>query len=237
MLRTRLFDRLSAVTLAVLGAACSDGGSLPATETPPAGFPTPGAAPRVDAVLPSRLTVESDSAVLFGARFCDAPEVAVGGLPATVRAATPDTVLLGVPAAADLTALTMQDLTVTCPGGATTVEKALERDPALATLPELVEYAPQGTVTGLRPQLRLAFNRSLDEASLAGTIGIEGVSGVVAYDSAAFIVTFTPDADLVAGQTYTGFVLGGSSGVRSPLGSGLAKDLRWLVTPVPEAVP
>ncbi len=237
MLRAPLLDRFPAVALAVLGAACSDGGSLPATETPPAGFPVPGAAPRVDAVLPSRLTVEPDNVVLFGARFCDAPEVTVGDLPATVRAATPDTVLLSVPAAADLTALTVQELTVTCPGGAMTVEQALQRDPALATLPALVEYAPQGEVTGLRPQLRLTFNRSLDEASLAGTIGIEGESGAVAYDGAAFVVTFTPDADLVAGQTYTGFVLGGPSGVRSPLGSGLAKDLRWLLTPRPEAIP
>ncbi len=155
----------------------------------------------------------------------------VGGVTVVVTSATTDTVLFTFPPAASLVESSVADVALTCPSGTATLASAVYRDPALVVMPAVIDYSPQGDVTGLKPAITVRFNRSMDEASLAAAVGLEGVAGTVVYTAETQTVTFTPDADLVAGQGYVAFVRGGLDGVKSPLGGQLGRDVRWLVTP------
>ncbi len=222
-MRAVLSILLVAWSLAGCGPASTD-----TTSPPPQPTATP-TAPRVDGVVPARVSVEGGEAgTVYGARFCTEAVLSLGGALVPIDTKSTTSLTFHFPPAADLHVVSTEAATVTCGDQSSTLAAAVIRDPALVVKPKVVSYAPAGPVSTLRPTLEVTFNRSMDPASLDGAVGIEGVDGEVGWNADTFTATFTPTAPLVNDTTYEGFVHGGEAGARSAFGDPIPGDVRWL---------
>lgn len=72
------------------------------------------------------------------------------------------------------------------------------------------------------------FSAALDPATVTpATFYLEGVSGTVSYDPGSWTATFTPDADLAYGTTYTAHA---TTGIESADGAPLCDEYAWSFT-------
>jgi hypothetical protein len=96
------------------------------------------------------------------------------------------------------------------------VTATLVYDPRLEPAPTIVSRGPTGDRTTVLARLTIVFSRDVDPVTVnEQTIGIEGVEGVVHYQSTSRTATFVPQTQLAYSTEYTAFVRGGDEGVRS----------------------
>lgn len=183
---------------------------------------------RVDAVVPSRVSVEGgEVAQLFGARFCPAPRLFLDGEQISVGRVASTELTFVVPAARSLDAVTSVAVTVACEDEEATVADALTYDPALVVQPQIVSYGPVGDDARRDTSVWVQFNRAMDPASLQGSIGLEGRAGRVVWDDRTFVAAFVPDEPLERGQRVIAYLRGEEEGVRSSFGDALTRGIIW----------
>lgn len=220
----------SAVVVALLAAACGDGGSLPVSDEPAPQTPAVATAPRVDGVVPNRVAPDAEELVtIHGARFCERALVRLANEPVPLETKSEREITFRTKALGAVHELTRQDVAVVCESGTATLPGGLTRDPALIVEPELLQYGPQGSAVEPTAGLSVTFNRPMDPSTVdAARLGIEGVAGRVSWNGATRTAAFAPEAPLVGGRSYVGYVVGGPHGVRSSVGDPLSGDVRWL---------
>lgn len=185
---------------------------------------------RVDSVSPSRTSVEGGQvASIFGARFCQAPELAIDGVATDVYVQSSEELRFIVPPARQLDVPSEVEVAVTC-DETTSAAGVLTYDPALVVEPEVVAYGPVGDNARADAGIWVQFNRAMDPDSLSGRIGIEGASGKVVWDPRKFVAAFVPDVPLEPGVRVVAFVRGGQNGVRSSFGDAIQQTISWRYT-------
>ncbi len=124
------------------------------------------------------------------------------------------------------------DNTATDWGNGPDDEKAVQfwRDPIV------VDYAPTGSNVPVNTAITVTWSITMQTDTDFDVVGPAGpISGVFVYDSSTWAVTFTPDAALATGTTYTVTVAGAMS-VGVPGGdTGVQQvPVQWAFTTVPE---
>lgn len=214
-----------ALSFVLVGVLTACGGETSEERDPP---PVVNTGVRVDAVVPARVSVEGgEVARVFGARFCQAPELFVDGEPVAVGRVGSAELTFVMPPASSLDTVTGVAVSVTCGADEDTLPDAFAYDPALVVLPEIVSYGPVGDDARRDTSIWVQFNRPMDPASLQGRIGVEGQAGRVVWDDRTFVAAFVPDEPLARGQRVTAFLRGAEEGVRSSFGDVLEKGIIW----------
>ncbi len=84
---------------------------------------------------------------------------------------------------------------------------------------------PDGRLVPPDAILQVTFSEAMESGLIdSTTLGIQGVSGIVTYDALANRATFTPNAPLTPGQTYTAMV---SGSLTDTAGNSLGADQSW----------
>ena len=105
------------------------------------------------------------------------------------------------------------------------------------TAPTVTGTSPTADATGVAVSANVTgtFSEAMDASTVTSNTftlraGTTTVPAAVTYNSTDKVVTLNPDADLVAGTTYTATIKGGTSGVKDVAGNVLASDKTWTFT-------
>lgn len=192
--------------------------------------PAPSSNVRIDAVSPSRASVEGgDAASIFGARFCTSPLLSVDGVDTDVSVESSEELRFVVPPARNFDVPSQVEVAVLC-GGTVSATGVLDYDPTLVVKPEIVAYGPVGDNARPDAGIWVQFNRQMDPQSLHARVGIEGIPGKTIWDRRNFVAAFVPDEPLKPGVRVVTFVRGGENGVRSSFGGTLPHTFSWRYT-------
>ncbi|MDQ3738933.1 MAG: Ig-like domain-containing protein, partial [Actinomycetota bacterium] len=110
--------------------------------------------------------------------------------------------------------------------------------PADTTAPTVTDVAPPDGATGVAvaDDVTATFAEAMDPATLTPQTftlrpqGGQAIAAQVRLNAAGTTATLGPDAELVAGTTYTATVEGGSNGATDAAGNPLASDHAWSFT-------
>jgi hypothetical protein len=103
--------------------------------------------------------------------------------------------------------------------------------------PTVSSTSPVSGATGvpLTAVVTATFSEAMDASTITtGSFTIAGVSGSVSYNAGTYTATFTPDADLTGGTTYTASL---STAVTDAAGNALAAEYSWSFTTTGDSTP